>query len=134
MQGDSLRYGLVVDAVYDTEEILIKPVPSVLNNCDYYSGVTVLGDGRVAMIINPESIQIKAGRLESEREPGAAETPVKVAAKDEQQYLLLFRCSGGELLGVDLSMVSRVEESSGVDGFKKSDPSSIFPSRGRRFG
>lgn len=103
-------YGLIVDSVYDTEEILVKPLPPLLGNCGLYSGLTVLGDGRVAMILDTENLRQQAGlaladepRLPSELRPVAA-----TAA--EEQHLLLFKCSGSELLGLDLAMVSRVEK------------------------
>lgn len=111
LQSGSLRYGLLVDAVYDTEEILVKPVPSILRVCGCYSGVTVLGDGRIAMIIDPESIRVKANLCEPQ-ESCVKETSHSAVGStaSEQQYLLLFKSSGGEMLGIDLSMVSRVEE------------------------
>ncbi|MDT8899729.1 chemotaxis protein CheW [Anaeroselena agilis] len=110
IKSGSLRYGLVVDAVYDTEEILVKPVPRVIGACGCYSGVTVLGDGRIAMIIDPESIRLEANLSETREAEGESVLPSGGDRGREQQYLLLFKCSGGEMLGIDLAMVARVEE------------------------
>lgn len=111
IKSGHLHYGLVVDAVYDTEEILVKPVPAALKACGCYSGVTVLGDGRIAMIIDPESLRLEANLCQVEEAAKPAEVhPADKSALSEQQSLLLFKASGGEILGVDLAMVSRVEE------------------------
>lgn len=111
IKSGHLNYGLAVDAVYDTEEILVKPVPAVLKTCDCYSGVTVLGDGRIAMIIDPESLRLEANLCQIEEAAKPAEVhPAEKGPLAEQQSLLLFKASGGEMLGVDLAMVSRVEE------------------------
>jgi len=111
IKSGRIWYGLVVDAVYDTEEILVKPVPAVLSTCGCYSGVTVLGDGRIAMIIDPESLRMEAnlGQMEDTAESADMHLTDK-SQSAEQQYLLLFKSSGGEMLGIDLAMVSRIEE------------------------
>jgi two-component system chemotaxis sensor kinase CheA len=111
IKGGNLRYGLVVDAVYDTEEILVKPVPVALKVGGHYSGVTVLGDGRIAMIIDLESLRVEANRCQVEGIADPAEIPLaEKSLPVEQQNLLLFKSSGGEMLGVDLALVSRIEE------------------------
>lgn len=131
IQSGSLRYGLLVDAVYDTEEILVKPVPRVLRTCGCYSGVTVLGDGRIAMIIDPESIRVKANLCEPQQHRGkASDHSMAVGVVSEQQYLLLFKCTGGETLGIDLSMVSRVEEV-GISRIQKIGSKLYFSFRGQ---
>lgn len=103
-------YGLIVDSVYDTEEILVKPLSTVLGNCGLYSGMTVLGDGSISMILDTERLRRQAGisfnQDTSLVSGGAAAKPVA----EEKQYVLLFRCSGGEVLGLDLAMVARVVE------------------------
>jgi two-component system chemotaxis sensor kinase CheA len=101
------EYGLVVDAVYDTEEILVKPNEEMVNDCRLYSGATVLGDGKIAMILDTESHHI-LDKLTFFDTPILK--PIEKAVCAEKQYLLLFQCSGSEMLGIDLAMVSRVEE------------------------
>lgn len=107
VKSGNLWYGLAVDAVYDTEEILVKPVPAALKTSGCYSGVTVLGDGRIAMILDLELVHRKAGlSLQEEK----LRSTVEANSRPEETNLLLFRTSGGELLGIDLSMVARVEK------------------------
>lgn len=103
-------YGLVVDHVYDTEEILVKPLSSLLSHCGLYSGTTVLGDGNIAMILDTERLALLAGLKLVDNIAHAPENQGIRNVDAEKQYLLLFRCSGDEMLGLDLAMVSRVEE------------------------
>lgn len=110
VKSGSASYGLIVDSVYDTEEILVKPLSMVTNSSNLYSGVTVLGDGSIAMILNTDGLLKHAGVYLGEENALITELPVAKCIDEEQQYLLLFKCSGDEILGLDLGMVSRVEE------------------------
>jgi two-component system chemotaxis sensor kinase CheA len=103
-------YGLIVDSVYDTEEILVKPLPAMLSSCGLYSGMTVLGDGSIAMILDTEDLRICAGFTAEEDTSQLMQIPVRKSVGEEKQYVLLFKCSGSEMLGLDLAMVSRVEK------------------------
>ncbi|MTV48885.1 response regulator [Heliobacillus mobilis] len=105
------QYGLAVDAIHDGEEILVKPLPKHLGECPCYSGVTILGDGKVAMILNPEGISGKANLRFTEEQPkkSAEEEQSAMESMAESQNLLLFQCSGTETFSLDLSMVARVE-------------------------
>lgn len=110
IKAGNTPYGLIVDSIYDTEEILVKPLPKAIGNCGLYSGATVLGDGSIAMILDTEGIRLQAGFPAAEDAFQLVDVPVRKSVCEEQQYILLFRCSGGEMLGLDLAMVSRVEE------------------------
>ena len=110
VKSSSSSYGLVVDSVYDTEEILVKPLSVVFNSCSLFSGMTVLGDGSIAMILDTNSLRLYAGISIVKDNALLTEVRVPKLIDEEQQYLLLFKCSGVEMLGLDLGMVSRVEE------------------------
>lgn len=104
------RFGLAVDAIRDDEEILVKPLPRHLKDLKCYSGVTILGDGKIAMILDAEGLASQ-GELKF---PEAGSDPkkkqdIKQAATGDRT-MLLFSCSGAETLGLELSLVSRVEE------------------------
>ena len=104
-------YGLVVDVVNDIEEILAKPMSAMLGDCDLYSGVTVLGDGSIAMILDTDKLQHKAGcAVLTEAANGLRPESSSAVRSNEEQYILLFNTSVGETLGLDLTMVSRVEK------------------------
>ncbi len=111
VKSGSKQFGLIVDTIYDGEEILVKPLPRYLSDCQCYAGVTIMGDGRIAMILDPEGIISKAGlRFTDDVDPGARETAFPEGNTAELQNLLLFKCTGPETFGLDLSMVSRVEK------------------------
>jgi two-component system, chemotaxis family, sensor kinase CheA len=108
----SKRFGIAVDAIHGSEETLVKSLPTFLKGCKCYSGVTILGDGKAAMILDTEGIITKAGLrfMDDQIDSGEREFSEADESIREQQNLLLFKCSGPETFGIDLSMVSRVEE------------------------
>lgn len=111
IKSGSKRFGLVVDCIHDGEEILVKLLPKYLINCKCYSGVTILGDGKSAMILDPEGIAVKAGFRFIEEDHESTELALKdQKVISELQNLLLFKCSGPETFSIDLSMVARVEK------------------------
>ncbi len=110
-QVGSHVFGIVVDGVFHTEEIVIKPMSSKLRHIAAFSGTTILGDGTVVMIIDPNGISQALGRA-------APLTPVdnaKVADAEETGNgeltpLLVFRAGSPQPKAVLLSLVSRLEE------------------------
>jgi len=108
----SKRFGLAVDRIYDEEEILVKPLPKYLKNCICYSGVTILGDGKTAMILDVDGIA-SFTRMEFMEEPtgNTEEQSVEYTENNKSmRKLLIFKCSANEILAMDMSMVSRVEK------------------------
>jgi two-component system chemotaxis sensor kinase CheA len=108
----SRKLGIAVDAIHGSEEILVKPLSSFIKDCKCYSGVTIMGDGKTAMILDPEGIIVKANLRFNEVniEKYDSRLDEEIENIKEHQNLLLFKCSGPETLAIDLSMVSRVEE------------------------
>ncbi len=107
---DTRRYGLVVDDIDDNEEIVVKPLPDCLKEARCYSGATIMGDGRVAMILDPSGIAERAGL---QFEEIARHIPLQhheaQSESADTQELLLFSAGGDELLGVPLSSIARIE-------------------------
>lgn len=112
LKAGTKRFGLVVDRIHDEEEILVKPLPRHFKNCQCYSGVTIMGDGRTAMILDPEGIVTKTSlRFSDEQAEISRRDQLKKSDElKELQNLLMFKCSGAETFAIDLSLVSRVEE------------------------
>lgn len=108
----SRKLGIAVDAILGSEEILVKPLSSYIKDCKCYSGVTIMGDGNPAMILDTEGIIVKANLRFNEENTEKADLSLEeeIERMREQQDLLLFKCSGPETLAIDLSLVSRVEE------------------------
>ncbi len=108
----SRRLGLAVDTIHESEEILVKTLPAYVKDCKCYSGVTILGDGKTALILDPSGIIEKANLhySEGQDEKRAIEREQEKLNMYEYQSVLLFKCSGPETLALDMSMISRVEE------------------------
>ena len=108
----SRKLGIAVNTIHGSEEILVKPLPVHIKDCKCYSGVTILGDGKTVMILDPGGIIEKANLRFSDGndEKKQVELADENEKMREQQNLLVFKCSGPEALALDLSMVSRVEE------------------------
>jgi two-component system, chemotaxis family, sensor kinase CheA len=109
-QVGSQRFGIMVDRVFDAEEIVVKPVAPLLRDIAIYSGNTILGDGRVIMILDPNGIAAAASLATNEAErPAPAPAPALEHAFAEQQTVILFRAGGSAPKAVPLAMVTRLE-------------------------
>ena len=107
-QVGSNTFGIIVDRVFDTEEIVVKPVAPILRDITFYSGNTILGDGSVIMILDPNGIAEAAGEMDTEHR---SEADIQAVSTDEETTsLLVFRAGGPELKAVPLALVARLEE------------------------
>jgi two-component system chemotaxis sensor kinase CheA len=108
LDADGRRFGLVVDALADPEEIVVKPLSAVLKEIGFYSGATVLGSADLALILDPGTIAARAGvRLREEDESDVTQDGSAVnAAKAE--YLLVE--TAGRRAAVPLGQVLRIEQ------------------------
>ncbi len=98
-------FALVVGAFHDTEEIVVKPLGRHLKGMAEYAGATILGDGRVALILDAGGVAARAGLPAGGGEPAAAAD----GAVDESRALLLFHNAPEELCAVALQAVVRIE-------------------------
>ena len=109
-QVGSSEFGIIVDRVFDTEEIVVKPVSTILRDIDLFSGNTILGDGSVIMILDPNGIARRSGEMENADTLAAQEQSAQDAdARGEKESLLLFDGGDGSPKAVPLSLVSRLE-------------------------
>jgi two-component system chemotaxis sensor kinase CheA len=118
---DNQTFGIVVDAVFHTEEIVVKPMSSKLRHVAMFSGNTILGDGSVIMIVDPNGISQRMMGVSSTRNVAEAEA----GAEDEAgmvESMLVFRAGSPHPKAVPLSLVTRLEEI---------DPKSIETTNGR---
>lgn len=103
------RFGLVVDRVMGSEEIVVNPIHPKLKSLDIYSGVTIMGDGTVALILDIHGIAIHTGvEFISDTEKSAH----KGAFSDESdtQRVLIFKNGPQERFAVPLPMIRRVQD------------------------
>ncbi len=110
----AMKYGLIVDRLHDSEEIVIKPLGRHLQQCRGYAGATIMGDGRIALILDVSNLARMAGLTSLDGSDRANE--LAEAAKDaitktrDKQALLIFSSAPGEQFGVPLNQVERVEK------------------------
>jgi two-component system chemotaxis sensor kinase CheA len=105
------RFGILVDGVFHTEEIVVKPMSSKLRHIQLFSGNTILGDGAVVLIIDPNGIARMVGSGAGNERFQVDEVPEQEGSEaDEITTLLVFRGGGDSLKAVPLSLVTRLEE------------------------
>jgi two-component system chemotaxis sensor kinase CheA len=110
-QVGSQSFGIVVDGVFDTEEIVVKPLSSKLRHIALFSGNTILGDGSVIMIVDPNGVAQSLGGIASAQAEADEAAESRHAAADENMTsLLLFRAGSSQPKAVPLSLVTRLEE------------------------
>ena len=111
LQAGSQKFGLVVDEVNDTGEIVVKPLGKALKGISTFAGATIMGDGRVALILDVVGLARRARVLSQVSDPEHPATqPSLRQAADAPQRLLLFITIGQALMGIPLSQVTRLEE------------------------
>jgi two-component system chemotaxis sensor kinase CheA len=110
-QVGSQTFGIVVDGVFHTEEIVVKPMSTKLRHIDMFSGNTILGDGAVIMIIDPNGIAKALGASGVASNEIANENAASRASAAEQlTSLLVFRAGSSQPKAVPLGLVTRLEE------------------------
>jgi two-component system chemotaxis sensor kinase CheA len=111
LRSEGRRFGLVVDRVINTEEIVVKAVGGQLKAIGLYSGATVLGDGTVALILDVQALARRALRTETtDRQESRATVNEAAAAETERQRMLLASIGGGRRVAIPLDTVTRLEQ------------------------
>ncbi len=106
----SYQFGIVVDRVFDTEEIVVKPVAPILRDIPMFSGNTILGDGSVIMILDPNGIAAASSATAATESSATVAEDARQLRGAESTALLVFTAGGREPRAVPLSLVARLEE------------------------
>ena len=110
VQAEETAFGLVVDEVNDTQEIVVKALGKQLKALSCYVGATIMGDGRIALILDVTGIAKLAHMLSQPLERNRAEGRLSSESAEAKQMLLLFRSGKFPRLVLPLSLVARLEE------------------------
>jgi two-component system chemotaxis sensor kinase CheA len=110
LQAEDRQFGLVVDGISDTQEIVVKPLGKQLKGLKCYAGATIMGDGRVALILDVSGVAQLSGVVRESRDKSTVEAQRQDHSGNERQAFLLFRAGSFERLAVPLSLVARLEE------------------------
>ena len=110
----AMKYGLVVDELNDSEEIVVKPLGRHLKMCKAYAGATIMGDGKVALILDVGNLAHMAGLTSVEGSNRAAEVAVEHEevrrSGSDRHSILLFRSSEEEQFAIPINHVERIEK------------------------
>ena len=114
-----LKYGLIVDAFHDSEEIVVKPLGRHLKTCRGYAGASIMGDGRVALILDVNNLSEMAGLFSV----SGTRRAVEVARAEQNAIrpaadllnLLVFRNAEDEHFALPLNQVLRIEKTRQCD-------------------
>ena len=109
-QVGTYTFGIVVDSVFDTEEIVVKPVAPILRDISIYSGNTILGDGSVIMILDPNGIAAATSEVTVADQAADDAAATADAIAGERTAFLIFRAGGEEPKAVPLALIARLEE------------------------
>jgi two-component system, chemotaxis family, sensor kinase CheA len=109
-QVGTFNFGIVVDQVFDTEEIVVKPLAPILKDLQIYSGNTILGDGTVIMILDPNGIAAMANSSVSHAEEDQDEAEAAASALPDTETILVFRADNNTQKAVPLALVARLED------------------------
>jgi two-component system chemotaxis sensor kinase CheA len=108
LRAGNTRFGLIIDRIIGSEEIVVKPMHRAVKDISLYSGATVLGDGQVAMILDAMGL----ARHYNVRDvsDGREEKKVMTGLEDgETRSLLIFSNGGNEQFGISMQDVKRIE-------------------------
>ena len=129
-QIGTYNFGIIVDRVFDTEEIVVKPVAPMMRDIGVFSGNTILGDGSIVMILDPNGlatagVDVTVG-AKSEVEAAAASD----GKRDDTLAMLVFKAGDGAPMAVPLALVARLEEIA-RDAIEYSDDKAVVQYRGQ---
>ena len=112
LKADDRQFGLVVEEINDTEEIVVKPLGTQLKGISVFAGATIMGDGKVALILDVLGIAQRANVVSEVRDRSRADAGAqsKGEAAADLQTLLLFRVGDSDRMAVPLGLVARLEE------------------------
>jgi len=111
LQADGRQFGLVVDRINDTEEIVVKPLRKQLKTVKTFAGSSIMGDGKVALILDVLGLAQRASVIAETRDRAVTGKVAEAASTIEQkQTFLLFAGPGDSRMAVPLSTLARLEE------------------------
>ncbi len=109
LQSSGISFGLVVDEVLNMQEVVVKPLGALLKGIPDFAGATILGDGRVALILDVDGMAIHSGLVAKiQARPLNPET-VFDQVREEEVSMLLFELAGLERIAIPLENVERLE-------------------------
>lgn len=110
LQADDRQFGLVVDGINDTEEIVVKPLGQQLKGNPLFAGATIMGDGHVALILDVMGMAQRAGVVSESEDRSVHELASGRAEGSGAWQTLLLLAVGRRRMALPISIISRLEE------------------------
>jgi len=130
LQADDRQFGLVVDKITDSQEIVVKPLGKQLQGINVFAGATIMGDGNVALILDIIGIAQKAHVVSELHETAQIDSAGSGSdVGEDSQTLLLCGGPGGQRLAIPLAIVARLEEFTRT-GIETAGPQEVVQYRG----
>jgi two-component system chemotaxis sensor kinase CheA len=109
LQGDDRQFGLVVDAIEDSQEIVVKPLGRLLSTVPF-AGATILGNGQIALILDVFRLGLAAGVVSEARAHSvAAQVSAAVKTRKSRTRLVCIHGADDERLAIEFDAVNRLE-------------------------
>ncbi len=115
LHADERQFGLVVEGISDTEEIVVKPLGKQLKGISAFSGATIMGDGKLALILDVMGLAQKARVIAEHQDKSLSKESASQGVGGDRQTLLIFGLEKDDRIAIPLSEVARLEE------FRRSD-------------
>ena len=130
LRADDRQFGLVVDRINDSEEIVVKPLSKQLKNVSVYSGTTIMGDGRVALILDVLGLAHSAHVVSGVRDRTMAEANDRSTGNKAQlQALLVLGVGPNRRFALPIGQVTRLEKIAS-DAIERADHQEVVQYRG----
>jgi two-component system chemotaxis sensor kinase CheA len=110
LRADDRQFGLVVDSINDTEEIVVKPLSKQLKGIPVYAGATIMGDGKVALILDVLGTAQRARVVAEVRDRSLVDRAAQRVERHNDHRTQLILGVGDRRLAMCISLVSRLEE------------------------
>jgi two-component system chemotaxis sensor kinase CheA len=131
LQADNRQFGLIVDEIKDTEEIVVKPLGRRLKGIKTFAGATIMGDGKIALILDVVGLAQRAGIISKHQDRALVVEEVESQEKPaEKQTFLIFTGPDDARMALPLDTLARLEEFP-ASQVERSGAQSVIQYRGR---
>jgi two-component system, chemotaxis family, sensor kinase CheA len=131
LQADGWQFGLIVDEIKDTEEIVVKPLDRRLKGLKTFAGATIMGDGMVALVLDVLGVAQRGGVIcETHDRAAASAASEEKGTSSEKQTFLVFVGPHDARMAVPLGALTRLEEFSAAQ-VERSGAESVIQYRGK---
>ena len=108
LESKGINYGLVVNSIFNIQDVVVKPLGSLLKNIPNYAGATILGDGRVSLILDIDGIAASNELARDIHDKAVRHAPDVLLKNTDEVSILLFELAGANRMAIPLELVERI--------------------------